>query len=124
MTESQESDQLTAGTDSNESTGGIDATFLRKRGIRKRMRCSGQVATRIEDTFVTAEQLVQAVESDDPLTEYDGIGPKTAEVIEEWWENRFEREEKMSSSTFERTGAKTASIYFHSSWEDAIGGER
>lgn len=95
-------------------------TFLRQRGIRKRMRCSGQAASRIEETFVTAEQLVEAVQSDQPLTEYDGIGPKTAEVIEEWWENRFEREEAMDGGSVERTGAKTATIHFHSSWEDVI----
>jgi len=84
------------------------------------MQCSGQVAARIEDTFVTAEQLVEAVQSGQPLTEYDGVGPKTAEVIEEWWENRFKREEAMDSGKVERTGSKTATIHFHNSWEDAI----
>jgi len=101
-------------------------SLLRKRGIRKRMHCSAQAASRIEDTFVTAEQLVEAVQSDQPLTEYDGIGPKTAEVIEEWWEHRFKREEAMDSGEVERTGSKTATIHFHNSWEDAIkieGGE-
>lgn len=97
-----------------------DDTLLRQRGIRKRMRCSGQVAHRIEDAFVTVEQLVDAVESDDGLTETDGIGPATAETIEDWWDNRFEREEQMDSSSVERTGAKTASIHFHNSWMDAI----
>lgn len=95
-------------------------TVLKKQGIKKRMRCSSQAASRIEDTFVTAEQLVEAVLSEQPLTENDGIGAKTAEVIEEWWENRFEREEEMGSSSLERTGAKTASIYFHSPWEDVL----
>lgn len=100
-----------------------DHTFLRKGGVRKRMRCSGQTATRIEDTFVTAEQLVDAVESDEPLTDIDGIGPSTAETIEEWWEDRFEREEKMGSGSVERTGAKSATIHFHNSWADALGME-
>ena len=94
--------------------------FLRKRGIRKRMRCSGQIVSRIEDTFVTVDQLVDAIEDDAPLTDHDGIGPKTAQVIEEWWENRFEREEKMSGGSVERTGSKTATIHFHNSWEEAI----
>lgn len=98
-------------------------TFLRKLGIRKRMRCSGQIAHRIEETFVTVEQLVQAIKSDKPLTEYDGIGPSTAETIEDWWENRFEREEKMDGSSLERTGAKSATIHFHNSWAGAIGME-
>lgn len=98
-------------------------TFLRKPGIRKRMRCRGQIAHRIEDTFVTVEQLVEAVESDQPLTEYDGIGPSTAEVIEEWWANRYEREEQMTSSSVERTSSKSATIHFHNSWADALGME-
>jgi Holliday junction resolvasome RuvABC DNA-binding subunit len=85
------------------------------------MRCSGQAAHRIEETFVTAEQLVEAVESDKELTDYDGIGPKTAEIIEDWWENRFEREENMDSSSVERTSSKSATIHFHSSWSDALG---
>ncbi len=94
--------------------------ILRKKGIEKRMRCSAQTASRIEDAFVTAEQLVEAVVSERPLTEHDGIGPKTAEAIQEWWENRFEREEEISIGSVEGTGAKTASIYFHRSWEDVL----
>jgi hypothetical protein len=95
-------------------------TLLRKRGVRQRMRCSGQAATRIEETFVTAEQLVDAVLSEQELTDYDGIGPKTAAVIEDWWDNRFEREEQMNSSSVERTGSKSATIHFHTSWSEAI----
>lgn len=112
-------------TDANpdrDQTGSDESpTLLRQRGVRKRMQCSGQIADRIEDVFVTVEQLVEAIESDQELTEYDGIGPKTAEVIEDWWEQRFEREESMTSSTVERTGAKSASIYLHRSWESALG---
>jgi len=84
------------------------------------MHCSGQVANRIKDIFVTVEQLVEAVQSDKSLTEYDGVGPKTDEVIKEWWENRFKREEAMDSGEVKRTGSNSATIYFHSSWEDAI----
>lgn len=96
-----------------------DYTFLRKRGIRKRMRCSGQTASRIKDAFITVEQLVDAVEEGD-LTDREGVGPKTAETIRDWWEHRFEREEQMNSSSVERTGSKTAAIHFHSSWGDAL----
>lgn len=88
------------------------------------MRCKGQTASRIEDVFVTVEQLVDAVVADKALIEHDGIGPKTAETIEDWWDNCFEREEKMENSEFERTGAKTASIHFYQSWEDAIGTDK
>jgi len=84
------------------------------------MRCSGQIASQIENAFVTVDQLVGAVQSDDPLTEYDGIGPKTAEVIEDWWETRFEREEMMDGASVERTGAKTATIHNIRSWVGAI----
>lgn len=96
-----------------------DYTIMRKRGIKKRMRCSGQSASRIEDAFVTAEQLVDAVEDGD-LTDHEGIGPKTAETIREWWEHRFEREEQMNNSSVERTGSKTRTIHFYSSWEGAL----
>jgi len=84
------------------------------------MRCKGATAKRIEDAFTTVGQLVVAVESDNPLTDYNGIGPKTAEVIEDWWENRFEIEEKMESGEFVRTGEKTGTIHFYKSWSDAI----
>lgn len=85
------------------------------------MQCSGQAAHRIGEAFVTVEQLVDAIESDRGLTEHDGIGPKTAEIIEDWWDNRFEREDKMGGGSVERTGAKTATIHFHNSWSEAIG---
>lgn len=96
-------------------------TLLRKGGIQQRMRCTGSVAANIESAFTTVEKMVDAVESDDPLTEVDGIGPKTAEVIMEWYENRAERERKASETTVKRTSSKSMSISFHNSWEDALG---
>ena len=97
-----------------------DATFLNKRGIQRRMKCNGQTATRIESVFVTVEQLIAAVESDDPLTSIDNIGPATAETIEEWWAERYERERQMDGAEFQKTGAKTASIYNLGDWSDAL----
>lgn len=97
-----------------------DATFLNQRGVRRRMKCNGQTASIIDDAFVTVEQLVEAVESDDPLTTIDGIGPATAETIEEWWAERYEREWKMDGAEFRKTGAKTASIYNLGDWSDAL----
>ena len=97
-----------------------DATSLTQMAIRRRMKCSGQVATIIEDKFVTVEQLVEAVESDDPLTDIDGIGPATAETIESWWEHRFEREDNVDGATVVRTGEKTATIYNLGDWSDAL----
>jgi hypothetical protein len=84
------------------------------------MQCKSQVATRIENIFVTVERLVDAIESDTPLTEHQGVGPATADVITHWWENRFEREEQIDDSSVERTGAKTATIHFHKSWSTAL----
>jgi hypothetical protein len=95
-------------------------TLLRKRDIRQRMQCSGQVAHQIEQAFNTVEELVAAVQSDAPLTDVDGIGPATAGQIESWWAVRFEQEEQIDSATFERTGAQTATIYNNASWGDAI----
>jgi hypothetical protein len=100
-----------------------DDTLLTQTDIQKRMNCHGRTADRIETAFVTVEKLVEATESDEDLTEYPGIGPKTEPVIEEWWDNRFERERQMDASSVERTGAKTATIHLHQSWADAIGME-
>lgn len=112
-------------TDSNdgEDRAHETPTFLRKRGVQIRMQCNPQVAYRIEDTFVTVENMVEAMECSDDLTEYHGIGPKTAQTIEDWWEVRFEREDKARSSTVEPTGRKSATIHIHHSWSDAIGGD-
>lgn len=96
-------------------------TLLRKGGIQQRMRCSGQVATNIEEAFVTVEKLLEAIEAEDPLTEIEGVGPKTAEVIEDWYENREEREEKARSATVNRTSSRSMTISFHNSWADALG---
>jgi len=98
-----------------------DDTLLRKRGVRQRMRCDGATAARIEDAFVTVEQLVAAVESDAALTDVDGIGPATAETIREWWGVRHEREKQMNASSVEQTGSKSATIHFHKSWGSALG---
>lgn len=99
----------------------LNDTLLRKGGIQQRMKCTASVARNIEKAFVTVEKLLEAVESDDPLTDVDGIGPKTAEVIEDWYEHREEREANASSSTVKRKSSRSLSISFHQSWEDALG---
>lgn len=100
-----------------------DETFLRQKGIQKRMQCNAATASRIKDAFVTAEQLVDAVESGDPLMERDGIGPSTAQTIRDWWEVRFEREKKMPSGSVKDRTKRSATIVLHSSWPDALGME-
>lgn len=107
--------------DNNSGDSEQGPVFLRKRGIQMRMRCKPQVARQIEDAFVTVGQLVEAVESGKELTEYDGVGPATAAAIEEWWSERFEREESASPGTVEVTGKRSANIHFLPSWEGAIG---
>lgn len=96
-------------------------TFLNKRAIQKRMQCKARTAARIDNQFVTVEQLVTAIESDKPLVELDGIGPTTADAIMSWWDVRFEREEQMQSAEFVKTGAQTASVYNLGDWSAAIG---
>lgn len=112
-------------TDNEKSDTGRNhsSTILRKGGIQQRMKCSGSVAANIEKTFVTVEQLLDAIESDEPLTDVSGVGPKTADVIMDWHEHRFEREEMASSSTISRTSNTSLSISFHASWETALGGD-
>ena len=99
----------------------VDDTLLRKGGIQQRMKCTGSVAHNVEEAFVTVEKLVAAAESDDPLTDVTGIGPKTAEVIEDWYENRREREKNASEATMTPTSQSSYRITFHNSWEDALG---
>lgn len=98
-------------------------TLIRQRGVRLRMQCSGQVATIIANTFTTAEDLIAAVESDLPLVEHNGIGPKTAETIMEWWVERESREKQMPGSTVEHTSARSANVHLHNAWWDALGVE-
>ena len=98
-----------------------DYTMIRSGAVRQRMQCDGATATRIEKTFVTVEQLLDAVESDDPLTDIDGIGPATADVINDWYEHREEREANARESTATRTSSKTLSISFHGSWAEPLG---
>jgi hypothetical protein len=91
--------------------------ILRVPGIKQRMQCSSQTARRVTDVFVDVKSLVDAVQGHDDLTKIDGIGPATAEVIEEWWDNRFERESKVGSGSVERTDSSTMTIHVHNSWE-------
>lgn len=96
-------------------------TLLRQDSIQQRMQCSGSVAHNIEEAFVTVGQLIDAIESDDPLTDVDGIGPKTSDVILDWWENREQREAKANSATVTKQSSRSLSISFHPSWEGALG---
>lgn len=98
-----------------------NVTFLRKGGIEQRMNCTGNVAHNIESAFVTVEQMMTTIESDSSLTAVDGIGPKTADTIMDWYEHRFEREEVAADTTVTRTSDTSLNISFHSSWNDAIG---
>lgn len=98
-----------------------ETVFLRTEAIQQRMQCTASVASNIETAFVTVSQLADAAESDSELTEYDGIGPKTADKIEDWWQNREEREEQSKSTTFTRTGSKSGTINFLGDWSGILG---
>lgn len=78
------------------------------------------MASQIEQTFVTAEQLIDAVESGE-LEEHDGVGEKTAKKIYEWSENAEEREEKVNKTVFKKQSERSATISFYNSWVDALG---
>ncbi len=97
------------------------STLLRTGGIQQRMQCTGSVAHNIEEAFVTVEKLLEKIESEEPLTNTEGIGPATAEVIRSWYENREEREAKASKATVTPTSKRAMNISFHQSWEDALG---
>ncbi len=112
---------MTRDTTNNAIRGAARDTLLRKGDIQQRMNCNGSIAHNIEDAFTTVEKLVEAVESEAPLTDVGGIGPKTAEVIEDWYEHREEREERARSSTVKRTSSKSLTITFHNSWADSLG---
>lgn len=109
-------DTDTSGTEASQTL-----TFLTTSGIKARMRASGQIASRIEETFVTAEQLVAAVDGDDDLEAIDGIGPKTADVIRDWYAHRRERERNASVATVERTSSRSLTIKNNGCWQDALG---
>ena len=96
-------------------------TFLTQSGIQERMMCGGSTAARIEDAFVTVEQLLDAAEGNEPLTNVDGIGSATAGVIQEWYENRENRERMASGATVERTSSKSMTIKNNGDWSDALG---
>lgn len=96
-------------------------TWMTPSAIRERMDCSGAMARRIEDTFVAVEQLLDAVEGDEDLTSIDGVGPATAVTIEEWYENRKERECEAKTATVERTSSKSLTIKNNGDWSEALG---
>jgi len=96
-------------------------THLRTADVKERMKTKSGMARAIRNAFGSVESLLEAVESDTDLTTYDGIGPKTADVIQDWYENRFEREGMARSSTVTKDSPKSATITFHNSWKNAIG---
>lgn len=98
-------------------------TLLRKEGIQKRMQCSGLIAHNIEGAFASVPSLLEAIESDDPLTDNDGIGSETAKVIMDWNEHREERERAMPQSSITERSVNSATISFHTSWAEELGME-
>ena len=105
--------------ESEPSTG--TTIFLTQEGIQERMQCTGSVAYNIEEAFVTVSQLLEAIASDDPLTSHDGIGPQTAEVIKEWYENRKERERYASNVAIEVKSNTSMNITNIRSWAAPLG---
>jgi NAD-dependent DNA ligase len=98
--------------------------FLNQRGIEHRMNCNSQTARRIANAFITVEQMVDVCESEQSLTDVENIGPTTAETIEAWFAERFERERSMDSTAeFVKTGEKTGTIHNLGDWSDALGME-
>lgn len=98
----------------------MTSTILRVEDIQQRMQCTGNIAHNIEDAFVTVEQLIEAIESDTPLTDTTGIGPQTASAITDWYENREQREEHANEATVTRTSNTSLTVTLHTSWEPAI----
>lgn len=98
-----------------------EPTYLRDDDVKQRMKTRGGTAGNIADAFGNVESLVDACEAGEDLTEYDGIGPATAESIREWWDNRFNRERMANNQTVTPTGKRSAIITFHKSWVNALG---
>jgi ERCC4-type nuclease len=96
------------------------STFMTKSGVQARMKADSRSASRIKDAFVTVEQMLDAVEADKPLEQNDGIGPKSADTIRDWYENRQQRERSVSLTTVQRTGSKTLSIKNNGDWSGAL----
>lgn len=100
-----------------------EPTYLRADDVKQRMKTRGGTATNIADAFGSVESLVEACEAGDDLTEYEGIGPATAESIQEWWDNRESRERMASNQTVTSTGKQSARVTFYKSWANALGME-
>jgi len=98
-----------------------EPTHLRAADVNQRMQTKGGMAKSIKSAFGSVESLLEAIEADAKLTDYDGIGPKTAQCIKNWYENRFEREKFASSQTMTKKTSRSATITFHKSWEHALG---
>lgn len=80
-------------------------TILTAPAVSARMKCSAQMAARIEDIFTTVTSLVNQVrEHKEDLTEIQGVGEKTASVLKQWWENRFEIEDEVQAGSVTREG--------------------
>lgn len=62
-------------------------TFLRERWTKKHIGVRGSQASAIHDAFVTRGQLLDALRDGETLTDYEGIGDKTAASLWEWFKN-------------------------------------
>jgi ERCC4-type nuclease len=98
-----------------------EPTYLRADDVKQRMKTRGGTAGNIADAFGSVESLVEACENGEELTEYEGIGPATAESIQEWWDAAEEREQMARSRTVTKDSARSATITFHKSWANALG---
>jgi len=95
------------------------STLMTTGGIAERFGTTRQMAGIIKNRFVCVERLVRAVEEHDDLTELDGVGNRTATLIETWWEDRYAIEQQASAGNL-TLGPGGGKIELHNSWEDAL----
>lgn len=75
-------------TETTEKSDDDSPFFLKAQWVRKSIGVNGSQARAIHDAFVTKGQLIEACESGEDLTTYDGIGEKTASAIWDWFRSR------------------------------------
>ena len=75
-----------------------DPVYLQKGWVKRNFGVTGSQARNIAHAFVTQGQLVDALEAGEDLTEYDGIGEKTARAIRTWFEEVYGGEVEADST--------------------------
>lgn len=73
----------------SEQSSGEDPTFLKRNWLKQKAGVPASQASAVAQAFATREQLLEALENGEDLTNYTGVGTATARALWDWYKDVY-----------------------------------